>query len=236
MRPPATPELTRQVRRRHLVDRPRAAARAALLWPRARATRRTSMLTSMTSCVPSEPGGSGQHETRCRRRQCQRVVAAQHVSCERAELKAREEKVLESANATYYVALKTISLTYFHEFRSGAPVAAPRAGRSGQRQVARAVRVRQGARGHAAQHGPEHSAQPRPDPPSRGCRSRFFDPAPYVRRSRRPRSLPALKGRSQTEDLGFKEILRRIYFKVCMLGSIPQLLVCCCLGQTLVQA
>ena len=73
-------------------------------------------------------------------------MAAQHVSCERAELKAREEKVLESANATYYVALKTISLTYFHEVRSGAPVAAPRAGRSGQRQVARAVRVRQGAR------------------------------------------------------------------------------------------
>ena len=48
--------------------------------------------------------------------------------------------------------------------------------------------------------------------------------------------LRALKGRSRTEDLGFKEILRRIYFKVCMLGSIPQLLVCCCLGQTLVQA
>ena len=48
--------------------------------------------------------------------------------------------------------------------------------------------------------------------------------------------LRSLKGRSRTEDLGFKEILRRIYFKVCMLGSIPQLLVCCCLGQTLVQA
>ena len=30
--------------------------------------------------------------------------------------------------------------------------------------------------------------------------------------------LRALKGRSRTEDLGFKEILRRIYFKVCMFG------------------
>ena len=28
----------------------------------------------------------------------------------------------------------------------------------------------------------------------------------------------ALKGRSRTADLGFKEILRRIYFKVCMFG------------------
>ena len=30
--------------------------------------------------------------------------------------------------------------------------------------------------------------------------------------------LRALKGRSRTEDLGVKEILRRIYFKVCMFG------------------
>ena len=39
--------------------------------------------------------------------------------------------------------------------------------------------------------------------------------------------LRALKGRSRTEDLGFKEILRRIYFKVCMFGfdsSTPCLL------------
>ena len=30
--------------------------------------------------------------------------------------------------------------------------------------------------------------------------------------------LRALKGRSRTEDLGVKEMLRRIYFKVCMFG------------------
>ena len=39
--------------------------------------------------------------------------------------------------------------------------------------------------------------------------------------------LRALKGRSRTEDLAFKEILRRIYFKVCMFGfdsSTPCLL------------
>lgn len=39
--------------------------------------------------------------------------------------------------------------------------------------------------------------------------------------------LRALKGRSRTADLGFKEILRRIYFKVCMFGfdsSTPCLL------------
>ena len=39
--------------------------------------------------------------------------------------------------------------------------------------------------------------------------------------------LRALKGRSRTEDLGVKEILRRIYFKVCMFGfdsSTPCLL------------
>ena len=39
--------------------------------------------------------------------------------------------------------------------------------------------------------------------------------------------LRALKGRSRTEDLGFREILRRIYFKVCMFGfnsSTPCLL------------
>ena len=30
--------------------------------------------------------------------------------------------------------------------------------------------------------------------------------------------LRALKGRSRTEDLGVKQILRRIYFKVCMFG------------------
>ena len=45
------------------------------------------------------------------------------------------------------------------------------------------------ARGHAAQHGSEHSAQPLPDPPTRGCPRRSFDPAPYVRRSRRPGDL-----------------------------------------------
>ena len=58
---------------------------------------------------------------------------------------------------------------------AGAPRSAPRRSRS--------------ALGHAAQHGQEHSARRLPDPSSRSRPRRAVDPAPCVRRSRRPGGL-----------------------------------------------